>query len=83
MSLNSHSLSDYLLYDYAFIELYVDYLKKDDLCSLDSKNKKSTVLCTSVYIETINNCMIVYGCLIDPMEALHRVPRGKTFLYPN
>ena len=45
------------------------------ICSLDS-----TVLCTAVYIETINHYMNegsdVYSCLIDASKAFDRVHWG-------
>ena len=55
------------LYDYVFIDLNMDYLKTDDM-QFGFKNNHSTVLCTAVYIETINHYMNegsdVYSCLI-------------------
>ena len=53
------------------------------ICSLDSKNNHSTVLCTAVYIESINHYMNegsdVYSCLIDASKAFDRVNWGELF----
>ena len=47
------------------------------------KNNHSTVLCTAVYIETINHYMNegsdVYSCLIYGSKAFDRVHWGKLF----
>ena len=68
------------LYDYVFIDLNMDYLKTDDM-QFTFKNNHSTVLCTAVYIETINHYMHegsdVYSCLIDASKAFDRVHWGK------
>ena len=44
------------LYDYVFIDLNIDYLKTDDM-QFGLKNNHSTLLCTAVYIETVNHYM--------------------------
>ena len=44
------------LYDYVFMDLNMDYLKTDDM-QFGFKNNHSTVLCTAVYIGTINHYM--------------------------
>ena len=53
------------------------------ICSLDSKII-TTVLCTAVYIETINHYMNegsdVYSCLIDASKAFDRVHWGGTLI---
>ena len=60
----------------------MDYLKTDDM-QFGFKNNHSTVLCTAVYIETINHYMNegsdVYSCLIDASKAFDRVHWGGTF----
>ena len=60
------------LYDYVFIHLNMDYLKTD-VMQFGFKNNHSTVLCTAVYIETMNHYMNegsdVYSCLIDASKA--------------
>ena len=70
------------LYDYVFIDLNMDYLKTDDM-QFGFKNNHSTVLCTAVYIETINHYMNegsdVYSCLIDASKAFDRVHWGEHF----
>ena len=70
------------LYDYVFIDLNMDYLKTDDM-QFGFKDNHSTVLCTAVYIETINHYMNegsdVYSCLIDASKAFDRVHWGKLF----
>ena len=70
------------LYDYVCIDLNMDYLKTDDM-QFGFKNNHSTVLCTAVYIETINQYMNegsdVYSCLIDTSKAFDRVHWGKLF----
>ena len=67
------------LYDYVFIDLNMDYLKTDDM-QFGFKDNHSTVLCTAVYIETINHYMNegsdVYSCLIDASKAFDRVHWG-------
>ena len=77
------------LYDYVFIDLNMDYLKTDDM-QFGFKDNHSTVLCTAVYIETINHYMNegsdVYSCLIDASKAFDRVHwggGGVFFFYPN
>ena len=68
------------LYDYVFIDLNIDYLKTDDM-QLGFKKNYSTVLCTAVYIETVNLIIIihedsdVYSCIIDASK----VHWGKLF----
>ena len=52
------------------------------------KNNHSTVLCTAVYIETINHYMNegsdVYSCLIDASKAFdQKSTLWGTFFYPN
>ena len=73
------------LYDYVFIDLNMDYLKTDDM-QFGFKDNHSTVLCTAVYIETINHYMNegsdVYSCLIDASKAFDS-PLGETFFCPN
>ena len=70
------------LYDYVYIDLNMDYLKTDDM-QFGFKNNHSTVLCTAVYIETINHYMNegsdVYSCLIDASKAFDRVHWGELF----
>ena len=70
------------LYDYVFIDLNMDYLKTDDM-QFGFKDNHSTVLCTAVYIETINHYMNegsdVYSCLIDASKAFDRVHWVKLF----
>ena len=70
------------LYDYVFIDLNMDYLKTDDM-QFGFKNNPSTVLCTVVYIKTINHYMNegsdVYSCLIDASKAFDKVHWGKLF----
>ena len=60
----------------------MDYLKTDDM-QFGFKNNHSTVLCTAVYIETINHYMNegsdVYSCLIDASKAFDRVHGGGGF----
>ena len=74
------------LYDYVFIVMNMDYLKTDDM-RFGFKNNHSTVLCTAVYIETINHYMNegsdVYSCPIDASKSFYRVYWGETFFYPN
>ena len=57
------------------------------ICSLDSKIITLTVLCTAVYIETINHYMNegsdVYSCLIDAINAFDKVHCGESLFYPN
>ena len=54
----------------------MDYLKTDDM-QFGFKDNHSTVLCTAVYIETINHYMNVgsdvYSCLIVASKAFDRV----------
>ena len=49
------------------------------------KNNHSTVLCTAVYIETVNHYMNegsdVYRCLIGASKAFDRVHGGNLFLH--
>ena len=70
------------LYDYVFIDLHIDYLKTDDM-QFRFKNNHSTVLCTAVYIETVNHYMNegsdIYSCLIDPSKAFDWVHWGDFF----
>ena len=42
------------LNDYIFIDLNIDYLKTDEM-QFGFKNNHSIVLCTAVYIETVNH----------------------------
>ena len=78
----SLSNSIYKLYDYVFIDLNSDYLKTDDML-FGFKNNHSTVLCTAVYIETVNHYMnegsYIYSCLIDANKAFDRVHWGTLF----
>ena len=64
----------------------MDYLKTDDM-QFGFKNNHSTVLCTVVYIETINLYMDegsdVYSCIIDASKAFGRVHWGGGGFYPN
>ena len=50
----------------------MDYLKTDDI-QFGFKNNNSTVLCTAVYIETINHYMNEGSCLKDASKAFDRV----------
>ena len=72
-SMNSSDISICKLYDYVFIDLNMDYLKTDDM-QFGFKNNHSPVLCTAVYIETINHYMNegsdVHSCLIDAAKLL-------------
>ena len=47
------------------------------------KNNYSTVLCTPIYIETVNHYMNegsdVYSCLIDASKVFDRVHGGNLF----
>ena len=67
------------LYDYVFIYLNIDYLKKDD-AHFEFKHNNSTVLSTTVYIESVNHYMNegsdVYSCLIDGSKAFDGVHWG-------
>ena len=67
-------------YDYVFIDLNMEYLKTDDM-QFGFKNNHSTVLCTVVYIETINHYMNegsdVYNCLMDTSNAFDIVNWGN------
>ena len=68
-----------------YYDLNMDYLKTNDM-RFGFKNNHSTVLCTAVYIETINHYMNegsdVYSCLIDASKTFDRVHWGN-FFYPN
>ena len=70
------------LFDYIFIELNADSLKTDDM-QFGFKRNHSTVLCSAIYIETINHYVNegsnVYSCLIDASKAFDRVHRGRLF----
>ena len=70
------------LYDHVFIDLNIDYLKTNGM-QFGFKSNHSTVLCTAVYIETVNHYMNeasdVYKCLIDASKAFDRVHWGKLF----
>ena len=72
-SMNSSDNSICKLYDYVFIDLNMDYLKTDDM-QFGFKNNHSPVLCTAVYIATINHYMNggsdVHSCLIDAAKLL-------------
>ena len=72
------------LHDYVFIDLNIDYLKTDDM-RFGFKNNHSTVLCTAVYIETVNHYMNegsdIYICLIDASKAFDMVHWGIFFLH--
>ena len=61
---------------------WLSTLNTDDM-QFGFKNNNSTVLCTAVYIETINHYMNegsdVYSCLIDASKAFDRVYWGKLF----
>ena len=63
----------------------MDYLKTDDM-QFGFKNDHSTVLCNTVYIETLNHYMnegsYVYIGFIDTSKAFDKVPWG-TISYPN
>ena len=52
----------------------MDYLKTDDMHGFGFKNDHSTVLCSAVYIETINHYMNegsdVYSCLLMQAKLL-------------
>ena len=65
-----------------FPELNADSLKTDDM-QLGFKGNHSTVLCSVIYIETINNNVNdgsdVYSCLSDASKAFDRVHWGKLF----
>ena len=62
----------------------IDYLKTDDM-QFGFKCNHSTILCTAVYIETINHYMNegsdVYSCLIDARKAFDRVHWGGGELF--
>ena len=62
----------------------MDYLKTDDM-QFGFKNNHSAVLCTAVYIETINHYMNegidVYSCLMDASKAFDRVHWGGGELF--
>ena len=70
------------LFDYIFIELNADSLKTDDM-QFGFKRNHSTVLCSAIYIETINHSVNegsnVYSCLIDASKAFDRVHWGRLF----
>ena len=70
------------LFDYIFIELNADSLKTDDM-QFGFKRNHSTVLCSAIYIETINHYVNegsnVYSCLIDASKAFDRVHWGRLF----
>ena len=61
------------------IDLYIDFLKTDDM-QFGLQIIHSAVLCTAVYIETVNHYMNegsdVYSCLIDAIIAFDRVQWG-------
>ena len=66
------------------IDVNIDYLKTDHM-QFGFKSNHSTVLCTAVYIETVNHYMNegsdVYRCLIDASKAFDRVYWGDFFLH--
>ena len=71
------------LFDYIFIELNVDSLKTGDM-QFGFKRNHSTVLCSAIYIETINLYSVnegsnVYSCLIDASKAFDTVHWGRLF----
>ena len=70
------------LFDYIFIELNTDSLKTDDM-QFGFKRNHSTVLCSAIYIETINHYVNegsnVYSCLIDASKAFDRVHWRRLF----
>ena len=62
-----------------FIRTNIVY--KHVICNLDLNH--STVLCTAIYIETINHYVNegsnVYSCLLDASKAFDRVHWGRLF----
>ena len=67
------------LFDCVFIHTHIDSLQTCDL-QFDFKSNHSTVLCTTIYMETINHCVNegsnVYSCLLDASKAFDRVQWG-------
>ena len=65
-----------------FLELNADSLKTDDM-QLGFKGSHSIVLCSVIYIETINNNVNegsdVYSCLSDASKAFDRAHWGRLF----
>ena len=76
----SHSICK--LFDLLFIHMHKDHLKTCDM-QIGFKPNHSTVLCTAIYIETINYYVNegsnVYSCLLDVSKAFDRVHWGRLF----
>ena len=73
------------LYDYVFIDLNIDYLKTGDMQYV-FKSNHSTVLCSAVYIETVNNYMNVgsemfIAVLLTQAKLLTGCTGGNVFLH--
>ena len=72
------------LFDYVFLELNADSFKTDAM-QFGFKGNHSTVLCSVIYIETINNYVNEgsnsYSCLIDASKAFDRVHWGRLFKF--
>ena len=70
------------LFDYVFIHMHKDSLQTCDM-QFGFKSNHSTVLCTAIYIETINHYVNegsnVYSCLLDASKAFDRVHWGRLF----
>ena len=70
------------LFDYVFIHTHKDSLQTCDL-QFGFKTNHSTVLCTAIYMETINHYVNegsnVYSCLLDANKAFDRVHGGILF----
>ena len=78
------SLSNSLckLFDSVFIHTHKDSIQTCDL-QFGFKSNHSTVLCTAIYMETINHYVNegsnVYSCLLDASKAFDRVHWGRLF----
>ena len=71
----------YANYLIVFVFTCTNIVYKHVICNLDLSH--STVLCTAIYIETINyyvnECSNVYSCLLDASKAFGRVHWGRLF----
>ena len=75
----SRSNSICKLFDYVCIHTHKDSLQTCDL-QFGFNSNHSTVLCTAIYMETINHYVNegsnVYSCLLDASKAFDRVHWG-------
>ena len=72
------------LFDHVFMHTHKDSLQTCNL-QFGFKSNHSTVLCTAIYMETINHYVNedsnVYSCLLDASKAFDRVHWGRLFYF--